>query len=343
MGEDTPDLRPKTAANNVKKATVTATGDGTNTATQNITVTVTASGDAVVTLVVTPDEIAEGGSSTVSATLKSAASSAFSVMVDVDEDDNARGYTISTNRALFFAEGATRSSGAPVKITSTNDNAYTGDQELTVTGRLSPPDDDMTVKSATLTVTDNDVPFGKVTLVLSETSIGETVAGATATDARSRGTTTLSATLVGGETFEEAVTVTLDDVATDIVEGLQSATLTIPADARTSVTRDNDGNIIGGTITITAVDDTDDDTEVVVISGTASDGGVTTFPKASQPADVNLIITDDDVAPGAPTALDGQRRCNAQRLHADVDGSVEQGHGGRGYASRQTTSLTSTA
>ncbi len=301
-----PTYDSKVAANNVKKTTVTATGDGSNTATQNITVTVTASGDAVVTLVVTPAKIAEGGSSTVTGTLKSAASSAFSVMVDVSSDSNTRGHTLSSNRALFFAEGATSSSGAPVTITSANDNAYTGDQKLTVTGTLSPPDDDMTVKSATLTVTDNDVPFGTVTLVLSATSISESMVTDATTDPPTRGpgTATLTATLVGGEEFEADVTVTLDDVDAGIVGGLSGATLTIPAGSRSStLNADGTANTSGDEVTITAVDDDDDDTDVVVISGTASGGGVTTFPKASQPADVNLVITDDDVAPGAPTAL----------------------------------------
>ena len=106
----------------------------------------TASGDAVVTLVVTPGKIVEGGTSTVTASLESAASSPFSVLVSVTSD-NTRGHTVSDNKTLFFAEGATSSSGAPVTITSSNDNAYTGDQTLTVIGTITPPDDDMTVKS----------------------------------------------------------------------------------------------------------------------------------------------------------------------------------------------------
>ena len=74
-----PPLQP-TAANNVYKATVKATS-GALSATQDIRVTVTASGDLVVTLVVTPATVSEGGTSVVTATLESAASSPFYVVV----------------------------------------------------------------------------------------------------------------------------------------------------------------------------------------------------------------------------------------------------------------------
>ena len=119
--------------------------------------------------------------------------------------DNTRGHTVSDNKTLFFAEGATSSSGAPVTITSSNDNAYTGDQTLTVTGTITPPDDDMTVKSVDLTVTDNDVAYGKIRLVLDPSRIDESDADTDAdvTTAESR----VTAMLVGGATFDENVVI----------------------------------------------------------------------------------------------------------------------------------------
>ena len=84
-----PSYDSKTASNNVYKFTVEATSPGKvgpKTATQSITVTVTASGDLVVKLVVTPDSIAERESAEVTATLKSAAESSFTVEVDDPTD-----------------------------------------------------------------------------------------------------------------------------------------------------------------------------------------------------------------------------------------------------------------
>ena len=136
----------------------------------------TASGDAVVTLVVTPDEITEGGTSTVSCDARICGVEPLLRVGGCGSGRRQRpaDTTVSPNKTLFFAEGATSSSGAPVTITSSNDNAYTGDQTLTVTGTITPPDDDMTVEDPLkLTVTDNDVAYGKIRLVLTPSRIDE--------------------------------------------------------------------------------------------------------------------------------------------------------------------------
>ena len=164
---------------------------------QDITVTLTASGDAVVTLVLTPDEIVEGGTSTVTATIEEASSSPFSVEVKVVGDANTRKFEPSTSRVLFFAEGSTTSSGAPVTITSGRDNVYTGKQTLTVSGVLIPADDDMTVPSVKLTVTDDDEGPGQVRLRLSKSQIQESNDGTT--NPVLENVTILTAEVVGGD------------------------------------------------------------------------------------------------------------------------------------------------
>ena len=50
-----------------------------------------------------------------------------------------------------------------------------GKRKVTVSGELSPLTAGMTVKSASLTITDDDLAFGKVRLVLSKTRINESV------------------------------------------------------------------------------------------------------------------------------------------------------------------------
>ena len=301
-----PTYDSKVADNNVKKATVTATGDGTNTSMQNITVTVTASGDAVVTLVVTPDEIVEGGTSTVTATLKSATSSPFSVTV-ATATDNDRVHNVSANKTLFFAVGSTRSSGTPVTITSVNDNVHTGEETVTVSGTTTASG--LTIEDAELTVTDDDVPNGRVTLVLAKSRIDET--DDTGTTAVSENVDTLTATVVGGTPFDTEVSiavvvspagvVTPADIGGDPADGHQLGTLTIPAGSRSStLLADGNENTTNAEIVITAVgDDQDAGHTVVRVSGTATAAG-DDVPKASQPETVNLTIFDDDTAPGAP-------------------------------------------
>ncbi len=314
------------------KLTVTATSTddlGTNSTDQNVTVTVTESGDAVVTLVVTPDEIVEGGSSTVSATLASAASSPFSVNVSVTADDNARGHRVSTNKSLFFNAGDKESSGAPVTITSSNDNVHTGDQTLTVTGTVEGADD-MTVKSVELTVTDNDVPNGQVRLVLKRSRIDETDDAATTGDDNQEAQDTLTATLAGGTTFEEDITIAVTVSPAGVVtpadtdadaDGHQIGTLTILAGSRSSTLNDDGTDkTTDATIVIEAVGDNEDEgNTVVTVSGVVSVGGTALDDDHdSQPNAVSLIILDDDAAPGAPQNIDA----SVDDAAADADATV---------------------
>ncbi len=296
---DLPKFDDETAANNKYKVTVTATSGPkatatgtttTKTAEQKITVTLTPSGDAVVTLAVTPDSISEGQSSVVSATLESAASSPFTVTVSVTEaEENGRALRVSPNKTLFFAAGDTANSGASVTISSINDNDYTGTQTLTVTGRTSAAN--MTVKSDELKITDNDVGPGRVVLMLVEDASETILESKTSIDEGGTDETVLIARVVGGTTYSEEITVTV--AIGDGATGTDGTSLTISTGARQSTEA----------ITVTSADDDDDKNEVVVITGTATLPDGSPVSSANQPGDVILAVEDDDENPSSPRNL----------------------------------------
>jgi len=299
-------------------------GEGTRemSATQDITVTVTASGNLVVELSVDPDEISEaGGTSTVTASLNRAAESSFYVIVAVDRDD----VRLSSNTRLFIDEGDDESSGSAVTITAINDNVYTGEREVTVSGTPEPASSEIDVESADLTITDDDVPPGAVVLRLAKGRIDESDDVGT-TDA-SENQDTLTAVLVGGTTFDQVVTVTVTvspdgavtpaDTDGDDANGQQIGTLTIPAGSRSSLLNaDGTDKTTDHQIAITAVgDDEDGGNTTVTVSGAATvpdtDADTDTDPDAladdNQPADVSLVILDDDDAAGPPEDLEVAR------------------------------------
>ncbi len=261
-------------------------------ATQDITVTVTASGNLVVTLDVDPDKISEnGGESTVTASLDRAAESSFYVIVDVGASTDVR---LGSNKRLFIAEGDDESSGSAVTITAINDNAYTGERKVTVGGTPEPASSDIDVETVELSITDDDVPPGQFRLNLAKGRIDES--DDTGTADASENVDTLTATLVGGTTFDEEVTIAVTIEAGDpAVATLAGTTLTFTAGARTST----------GEVTITAAtNDADDGNAVVTVSGVVSVGGTALDEDHdSQPADVSLVIRDDDEAPSAPTSV----------------------------------------
>ena len=109
-----------------------------------------------VTLVLTPATVDESGTnnvSTVTATLSTASSAVTTITVSVPGGSPV---TLSSNRTLTIAQGATTSTGV-VTITAVDDAVYTGDREVDVSGASSndvgvtDPDDE------TLTITDDEV------------------------------------------------------------------------------------------------------------------------------------------------------------------------------------------
>ena len=133
---------------------------GTNdTATVNITDNDDAAAAGKVTLELTPATINESGTgnaSTVTASIPSASSAATTVTVSVNPTDTT---TLTGNTTLTIPAGDTNSTGV-VTITAVNDDAYTGNRMVAVSGTavnsvgITDPDD------VTLTITDDDVPAG---------------------------------------------------------------------------------------------------------------------------------------------------------------------------------------
>ena len=107
-----------------------------------------------VTLVLSPSSISEnGGSSTVTASLPSAARDAFAVTVTEGSD----AVTLSPNTVLSFA-AATTSSAGTVELSGVDDSVYTGDRMATISGTLSVGAPATAPASAKLTVTDDESP-----------------------------------------------------------------------------------------------------------------------------------------------------------------------------------------
>ena len=141
------------------ETTVVITDDDVPTET---TVVITDDDDAPagkVTLELTPATINESGTgnaSTVTASVPSASSAATTVTVSVNPADTT---TLTGNTTLTIPAGDTDSTGV-VTITAVNDDAYTGNRTVAVSGTavnsvgVTDPDD------VTLTIIDDDIPAG---------------------------------------------------------------------------------------------------------------------------------------------------------------------------------------
>ena len=256
-----------------------------------------------VTLVLTPATIDESGTnnvSTVTATLASASSAVTTITVSVPGGSPV---TLSSNRTLTIAQGATTSTGV-VTITAVDDVVYTGDREVDVSGASSndvgvtDPDDE------TLTITDDDVPsvtvsFGSATYTASEGS---------SVDVK----VTLSADP------ERSVTVPLTATNQD---GASSADYSGVPSSVTFAIGDTEESF---TFAATA-DEVDDDGESVKLSfGTLPDG-VT----AGTTDESTVSITDDDVpsvtasfGSATYTAAEGNSVTVKVTLSADPERSV---------------------
>ncbi len=255
-----------------------------------------------VKLVLTPKTITEGETSTVTATLKSPASTDFEVTVSV----SGGGTLVGEQGTLYFEEGSTASDGdhlgKAVKISTRDDEVWMDLRKIKVSGSVSSttlvddPDPEM------LTVKDDDNPV-EVTLKLSRNPIDEADDGATADV--SENVSILTASLNMRATADVTVTVTVRPDATASTAYSASGTpgtgdntysVTIPEGSLSS-DKNADGadktTDAGVTITATA-DDTDEKPHTVAISGMA-----TGAPGLKQPASVTLTIQDDDKAPSA--------------------------------------------
>ena len=232
-----------------------------------------------VTLVLTPDSIAEdGGTATVTATVSATSPEPFSVTVAVEPDAPAvAGDFVLSGDTLSFAANATDSTGE-MTIAAVDNDVDAPDKTLRVSGTVSR--EDVTVPAeATLTIVDDDEASNTVTLSVTPDRIDE---GAPATqivvtgmlDSGARDADTVISLSLGGSGSAPSPGVDYEPVA-DI-------SLTIPANA-TSAT---------ATFTLTPLEDRIDEAdEAVTLTGSPVTAGI------GVPETVAIAIADNDDAP----------------------------------------------
>ena len=281
-----------TAVNNSVDApdkTVTVSGSvsgghgAENPANQTLTIT-DDDGTPTLTLKLSKSTITEsGGVSTVTAELSGASSEAVTVTVSAAPVSPAVSgdYTVSGNKTLTIAAGATASTGT-VTITAVDNNTDAADKQVTVSGTASGGRGAADPADQTLTIADDD---GAVALSVSPTSVAEADEASTATvTARLPGAVRSAAT---------TVTVKVGDSADAATEGTDYATvadltLTIAA-GQTSGTAEFSMDPTQDTI--------DEGTgETLSISGTTTASGLSV-------TGTQMTITDDDATPTVTLAL----------------------------------------
>ncbi len=290
--------------------------DGTGTITDD-------DGTPVVTLKLSSASITEdGGSSTVTASLSGASHQAVTLTVAaVAVSPAAIGdYTLSANKTLTIAAGATESTGA-VTVTATDNDVDADDKSVTVSatasgGGVADP------SAVTLTITDDDtrgISVSPVTLTLAEVDDASTPS---ATEHQKTYSIELDSEPTG------TVTVNLSSGDTKI------ATLSdISLEFTTS-------NWDAQTVTVTAVaDDVDNtgDARTVRITHTVSATG--TDYEDETAAAVDVTVTDDDDAPdGITLSVDTDKVAeDAGETSITVTATVG---GGTRYAADTTVEVT---
>ncbi len=227
-----------------------------------------------VTLNLSSSSIAENaGMTTVTATLDRASSEETTITISVDPTSPATvsDYTLSGS-TLTIAAGATESTGA-VTITAVNNQIDAPDKTVQVQGVAVNTVGITQPAEVPLTITD-DEEASTVTLNLSSSSIGE-----------NGGSTTVTATLNPASSTVTTVTISVlpDAPATEADVRLTGNTLTIAAGETEST----------GVVTLTAEDnDVNAPDKTVQVQGMA-----TNVQGVTQPAAVELTITDDDDPP----------------------------------------------
>ena len=260
-------------------------------------------GEPTVTLILTPDSIGEdGGSSTVTAELShvSNAETTITVLVEAVSPAVATDFTLSANKILTIAAGAT-SSTETVTIEAVNNGVDAPDKQVTVSASASNSQGVIAPEDVTLTLTDDEAA-PTATLILTPDSIGE-----------DGGSSTVTAELSHASSETTTITVSADAVSPAVAADFDlsdNTTLTIAADATTST----------GTVTIDANNNSVDapDKTVTVSASASNSQGVTA------PADKTLTIEDDEGEPTARLILtpdsinekDGSSTVTAELSHA---------------------------
>ena len=278
--------------------TVTVTASAANSqgavAPDDATLTLTDDDPApVVTLVLTPSPIRESDDpsvagnqhvATVTATLDRPSSNSTSLVLSAAAVSPAVSgdFTLSTNRGLTFAIGATASSGT-VRITAVDNNIDAPDKSVTVSAIATNTHGITAPSDATLTIAD-DEPAPNVTLALSRTATDEDDSTAiTVTASLDRPSSVVT-------TLEVSAAAVSPAVSGDFTLS-ENTTLTIAARQTAST----------GTVTIVPVDDeADSPNKTVTVSATASNANP---DSVTAPDDLTLTVRDDDPAPVATLVL----------------------------------------
>ena len=206
-----------------------------------------------VTLALDPASISENNeSSTVTATVANASSTPFTVTVSAEPDSPAvdGDFTLSTNKVLSFTANATESTGI-VTITANDNSVDAPDKTITVKGELSSGAELRAPEDVTLTITDDDAE-PELSLSVSPATIAE-----------DGGAATITVSTTGTATFAQNQTISLTFAGTatkgdDYI--VSSETLTLSSGER-SVTS-----------TVTAIDDSVDESDETVLVTATHDG-----------------------------------------------------------------------
>ena len=218
-----------------KTVTVSVTGDQVDESNETLTLTLSSAtggadiGDATATGTINDDDTTptltlklskstiteSGGVSTVTAELSGASSEAVTVTVSAAPVSPAVSgdYTLSANKTLTIAAGATSSTGT-VTITAVDNNTDAADKQVTVSGTASGGRGAADPANQTLTIADDD---GAVVLSVSPTSVAE---------ADETSTATVTARLPGAaRSAATTITVKVGDSADAATEGTDYATV----------------------------------------------------------------------------------------------------------------------
>ena len=237
-----------------------------------------------VTLVLSPASIGEqGASTTVTATLDRASSAVTEVTVSanpvVASGAVAEDFSLSSNRVLTIAAGATSSTGE-VTITANDNLVDTANKTVTVSATVTngvgmlPPD------PKSLIIVDNEVTSTEVTLTVSPTSVAEDATGAART-------VTVTATLdQAARATPATLTISVADgtavAGTDYSE-VTAFTLVIPAASRIGT----------ATFDLQPLDNAVDEPDRTVTVSGATGEALTVMPAGG----VAVTIADDDPPP----------------------------------------------
>ncbi len=236
-----------------------------------------------VSLILTPASIAENdGQTTVTATIDPPSTAVTTIVVSVVPDAPATesDYQLSDNLTLTIATGETESTGL-VTITAVDNEVSAPDKTVQVYGTATNPRGVTGPPVVELTITDDEAP-PTVTLMLDPSTIDE-----------SGGRTTVTATLNRTTSMETRVAISVlpDAPATQSDYRLSTNTILTIAAGETEST---------GLVTITAVDnEVDAPDKTVQVQGMA-----THAQQITEPANVELTITDDEETPTVTLLLD---------------------------------------